>query len=91
MRIIDADNLFRDKVFLVSNSDSLEAIKKIMNIIDEAPTIEAEPVRHGKWIFEPKDALEMMFTKPKCSECGYESADGLYYCPNCGAKMDEED
>ena len=51
--------------------------------------IEYALVRHGKWIYEPKDAIEMMFTKPKCSECGYESADGLHYCPNCGAKMDE--
>lgn len=51
--------------------------------------LKAEPVRHGKWIYEPKDAIEMMYTKPKCSVCGYESADGLHYCSNCGAKMDE--
>ena len=41
----------------------------------------------GRWIFEPKDAIELMFTKPKCSECGFESADGGNYCPNCGARM----
>ena len=51
--------------------------------------LQAEEVRHGHWIFEPKDAIEMMFTLPKCSECGHESADALNYCPNCGAKMDE--
>ena len=48
-----------------------------------------EPVRHGHWIFDPKDAIEMMFTLPKCSECGAESSDGGNYCPRCGAKMDE--
>lgn len=41
----------------------------------------------GKWTFEPKDAIELMFTKPKCSECGFESADGGNFCSNCGAKM----
>ena len=51
---------------------------------------DAVPVRHGHWIFNPKDAIEMMFTLPKCSECGAESADGGNYCPNCGARMDKE-
>lgn len=41
----------------------------------------------GRWIFEPKDAIELMFTKPKCSKCGFESADGGNFCPNCGADM----
>jgi len=50
-------------------------------------TIDAEPVRHGKWVFNPSDAIEAMFTNPKCSECGFESADGGNYCPNCGADM----
>ena len=59
-------------------------------MIADAPTIDAEPVRHGKWVFNPSDAFEAMFAKPKCSECGFESADGGNYCPNCGCRMDEE-
>lgn len=51
--------------------------------------VEWTRVRHGHWIFNPKDAIEMMFTLPKCSECGAESPNGGNYCPNCGAKMDE--
>ena len=49
--------------------------------------IEALSERTGEWIFNPKDAIELMFTKPKCSKCGFESSDGGNYCPNCGAKM----
>ena len=54
-------------------------------------------VRHGKW-----DDTRVAFYR-KCSECGatikntlshvfldYDIRD-LHYCPNCGAKMDEED
>lgn len=43
--------------------------------------------QRGEWIFNPKDAIELMFTKPKCSECGFESSDGGNFCPNCGARM----
>ena len=45
-------------------------------------------VKHGYWIFNPKDAIEMMFTLPKCSECGAETPNGGNYCSNCGTKMD---
>ena len=72
-----------DKFGLVSTSINQ------LNIALERSTVDAEPVKHGHWIFNPKDAIEMMFTLPKCSECGAESSDGGNYCPNCGAKMDE--
>lgn len=41
----------------------------------------------GEWIFNPKDAIDLMFTLPKCSKCGFESADCRNFCPNCGAYM----
>ncbi len=52
-------------------------------------TVEAVPVRHGKWIFGSTLGHSWM----KCSECCV-SQDGqtlcFSYCPNCGAKMDAE-
>lgn len=90
-RLIDADAL-KERKFPNGESEYLtgwnDAISAIMTF---QPTIDAEPVRHGKWIFNPSDAFEAMFAKPKCSECGFESADGGNYCPNCGARMDAED
>ena len=65
----------------------------------EAPTVEAVPVRHGKWIDTET------FNRPwfrhhifKCSVCGNTlDMDGVNagrgdanYCPNCGSKMDGE-
>lgn len=41
----------------------------------------------GEWIFNPTDAIDLMFAKPKCSKCGFESSDGGNYCSNCGAMM----
>lgn len=53
----------------------------------EAPTIEAVPVRHGKWITKSTGGEYF----DCCSECGYvEWGDPNKYCPNCGAKMDAE-
>ena len=49
-----------------------------------APFTDAEPVRHGHWIDTGSGQ--------ECSECheiqpGYDNY--RYYCPVCGAKMDE--
>ena len=49
--------------------------------------LQAQLPKRGKWIYKPKDAIEMMFTLPKCSVCGHESSDALNYCPNCGSLM----
>lgn len=66
-----------------------DAIDCVQRKIKNAPTIEAEPVRHGRWI-EPEEYTG--HTEWHCSYCGdvvcticgYPSAN---YCPNCGAKM----
>lgn len=58
-----------------------------VHLIKEQPTIEADPVRRGRWLFEN-------IGKPNeycvCSECGtqVDSDEAWHYCPNCGAKMD---
>ena len=57
--------------------------------VADAPIIEAEPVKHGRWIY-------LYDGNYKCSVCGEwwtcdetPKESGLLYCPNCGAKMDE--
>ena len=58
----------------------------------DAPTIEAEPIRHGKW--KKSGYWGRVY---KCDQCGhYLDFDGVNagrgdanFCPNCGAKMDE--
>lgn len=52
----------------------------------DTPTIqiEAEPVRHGRWVMNNQYGIKC------CSECGYGQSIGAEnYCPNCGAKMDD--
>jgi predicted RNA-binding Zn-ribbon protein involved in translation (DUF1610 family) len=75
---------------------SLE-IRSICSAIKRLPTIDAEPVRHGKWetVCEIKYKYETE-VEEKCSLCGrhvfrYKTQTKDDYCPTCGAKMDKED
>lgn len=66
--------------------DSVAGIRRID--LSYLPTIEAEPVRHGRWIERPNTKGQVY-----CSECGTleKITDNNFKsrrCPNCGAKMD---
>ena len=50
--------------------------------IKDPPTIEAEPVRHGRWI------PHRIASSSMCSECKKCAAFETPYCPHCGARMD---
>lgn len=95
MRLIDAD-LVIDTVndFKGKNRITDLGIKLVKEIVSNAPTVDAEPIRHGHWI--PVNPDMYMAEYFECSVCGMYSRDGLFrkelgyeYCPNCGALMDE--
>ena len=62
-------------------------------MINAEPTIEAVPVRRGRWIH---DGFDFPHGNDwiHCSECGKRGinvpADLTNYCPNCGAHMEGE-
>ena len=67
----------------------------IMYMLDNTPTIEAEPVRHGRWVPLSYDGYAdgyPVYDEWECSECHFacegEGEPPLNYCPNCGAKLD---
>ena len=67
-----------------------DTFEKFFNeIIEKAPTVDAEPVRHGHWIMT-KGINGNDYRK--CSNCLHtQPITGLMnYCPICGAKMYEE-
>ena len=61
--------------------------------VTDAPTIEAEPIRHGRWEWNEYGG----FGNYHCSVCKYipygkfsrKFRPDYMYCPRCGAKMDE--
>ena len=88
MRAIDVDKLEWFQVTFGAYQQ--KAIMILKPHICDLGIIEAEPVRHGKWEWYPKENCVI------CSECKEEHYLGTYhqysknYCPNCGAKMDLE-
>ena len=75
-----------DMTILVKARSPKEAQEKVLESMGKVgakqPTIEAEPVKRGKW-----EQVEHMVD---CSLCGVSSFQTSNYCPNCGAKMDME-
>lgn len=87
MRLIDADAL---KAKAHADTDSGEGFVWVQDI-DEAPTVDAVPVVHGRWeaeVDEDEDWGEMEYHK--CSVCGKFRFWETNYCPSCGATMDLE-
>ena len=91
-RYIDADELIRtihdewDDVLVWDESGRTTA-DEFERLVESAPIIELER-KKGKWI-KHEDSNEI-----SCSQCGYRVIVLLNsywkYCPNCGARMDEE-
>ena len=84
MRLIDADELMKhEHEIYVKEVDYRHRCIDILEVV-EAPTIEAEPRKHGRW-------RKTAYGYAKCSVCEeLNTNDYFNYCPDCGAKMDEE-
>lgn len=88
MRLIDADALKLD-IMCVYGSNP-----KYINWLNHAPTVDAVPVKGGKWIDDGQYDNFFPHHEWRCSECGEHVLEigvpWFKYCPNCGARMDEE-
>ena len=98
MRLIDADALLNEwngyLTLMKSIDDGVYPVdfRAVLTVLKTVPTIEVEPVKHGRWI---NDGGGDWY----CSACkAYHTFDAYgdvhpvddcwyYYCPNCGAKM----
>ena len=92
-RYIDADALIKDCANTVIIAERLKEydisriFSAMLDTILSQPTIDAEPVLHGKWIEKSTGGEHF----DCCSKCGYVEWDApTNYCPNCGADMREE-
>lgn len=101
MRLIDADAArddFAKTVYAecLDDKDNIRA-NRIIDAFDDLPTIEANLVRHGKWIDRTAWCGGIGRCEYECSNCGYRvmhkpnsrgDGKGGKFCDNCGAKMD---
>lgn len=85
-RLIDADAL--EKILMAKGlARGYFTRQAVINEIKFAPTIEAEPVRHGTWkLLQNGDGV--------CDQCHvilknvWDEDGWLHFCSCCGAKMD---
>lgn len=109
MKLIDADRLKQDldmcietsKILQDSNSANLDTahhiceLESFKRIINLQTTIDAEPIRYGKWVND-----KGLYKCSLCNELWLHwwaivvPPERMYkemkYCPYCGAKMNEE-
>lgn len=88
MRLIDADALMGRTNGIFNDGEGIHYID--VADVETAPTIEAEPVRHGRWVEQQIKSVDSEEIS-KCSVCCYPVSTmwgKTNFCPNCGAKMD---
>lgn len=93
---------------LISRSEAIEALNQhfyetfsdydtTVELLNELPSIDAEPVRHGLWEtreYTTEDDWDdwgvINHREEVCSECGKWQSERSKFCSHCGAKMDDE-
>ena len=88
MRLIDAD-AFLERM---SRTDRFFGV---VYDINDAPTVDAVPVVHGRWLtweeqFPGRTPRKKSMLGVFCSACHNHADNMSNYCPHCGAKMDAD-
>lgn len=88
-RYIDADELVQWSEKVDLTEDGGIDINVFDEYVQNAPTVEER--KTGKWI-QKEDPYGFFDTIPVCSECGHTTKmrETYNYCPNCGARMEDE-
>ena len=92
MRLIDGDK-FKTALDFLCKEEGLDILAvtyfTIQQLVDEMPTIDAEPIKYGRWI--KSNIQRHVEVTYECSECQHEVV-GEYektpFCGGCGARMD---
>ena len=94
-RYIDAEKAIEIAESNKAVLQSLGDIVDIREIVNDVPTADVQPVKHGKWILDEDSSSE----EEKCYRCSNCKAileedykwHNHNYCYHCGAKMDKKE
>ena len=84
-RLIDANALIEKREEMWQDRCD-HMVVRVTNI-ENAPTVDAVEVVHGRWEFEKNPYMRDVWLY-RCTACDARYCDNPRYCPNCGAKMD---
>lgn len=96
MRPIDADKMksYIDCGHLRHPDEICLSEHNVVQMLDKQPTLDVEPVRHGRWEYKFYPTVWYGPGEPPewiCSVCQDRSYNTYDFCPNCGAKMDAKE
>ncbi len=88
MRLIDADAILKKMRSSMDMQELYLPTHFFDFVIEEMPTIETKPVKHGKWIIKHN-----LISCSNCRKSNWDivfkdTLDGFDFCPKCGARMD---
>ena len=92
----NADALMKELEQEVELADDWKTAHEIVNVVKYFPTIELEQ-KKGKWISElvkkedRKGNTQSYYQPISCSLCHAAHYEESRCCPNCGAKMEDEE
>ena len=89
IKLLANNGITYDDEFVSIINGKIVALSGVNRFIEEQPAIEAEPVKHGKWVGTSGED-EWYGKVFICNICAKQVL-GKYdnYCPNCGAKMEK--
>ena len=94
MRLIEANALLlhqRRAIMFYPSGEANEAVVTVAEI-NNAPTINAEPIVYGYWVKHPTFNYKICSVCSGGAPCDVDGSEWLSRrCPNCGAKMILED
>ena len=82
--LIDRGKAIQSLYGITMSAEGTIPLKAAVFAIHHTPSAE----RRGRWICRKADSG--FHTDHICSECSTKHAIGWNYCPNCGAKMEDE-
>ena len=92
-RLIDADAFAGclERMTKTAYPNLFPGLLEAIDFVKDFPTVDAVEVVHGEWIV----CGDGEYVPFMCSACGkttsWYHAQTANYCPNCGAKMDQEE
>jgi hypothetical protein len=89
MKLIDADAIRYDQLLMIGNKERPLEWAASQSSINSMPTIEAKPVKHGRWEML-KNGHDAVCTNCRLYWIPIEDKYDYWFCPRCGADMREE-
>ena len=85
--LLDMFDSFKDKK---AGNPVIMRLDLVIKLIETVSNVDAEPVRHGAWVDDKCSVCKEYLTITLGDEEVKITNIKANYCPNCGAKMNEE-